>query len=318
MVAIRRPKPAKPVASAAREIGGSSSTALATRKPSTAERSADLLKAFFAKRSALTARNYRIDLVAFGRWWSEHVRAQPSLSDTAPADERDAFVSVVLQEFFAIDAIKALALALTWVQDMRSSTNGFAYSSSTVNHRISALRAVTDLAHTFGMCAFTLRKLDTLPSSKTRSTEGCGESGYDKLIAFAEAEATAATLPMHRFRTARDVVIVRLLHDAGLRRFESLQAQWPVDVDLDAGRLRFRGKKRADKEWFEVLDDPAIEAIRRYLQQRGEAPGYLVFSRNPDKSLNVSSVNRILTALTARAGVDVTPHGLRHRPQPRC
>ena len=298
------------------------------RQPSSQKRSARLLQAFFAKRSELTVRNYRVDLVHFGRWW----RAEGSDLDRLnarrgtvmldldmievpeSADGRDEFVAQVLREFHTLDQLEALATVLVYQKDLKEGTLGRPFAAQTINHRITAIRAVTGMAKLLGMCSFELGDVDLLPVTLSRSTEGCGEDGYATLTALADKDvkATEGEDRETRLRATRNAVLLHLMHDSGLRRFEVIQPRWPIDVDLRAGRLSIRRKKRADREWFNGVNATGIAAIERHLQVRGREPGYLLHGRDPSRSLNERTVNRILEELAKRAGVEVTPHGLRH------
>lgn len=292
-------------------------TGLARRGRSSGRRST-LLSAFFAKRSDSSVRNYRADLVHFGLWrlWDPD-RETCAFSDVkAPAlltnDDKDAFVSETLQDFYKLDGLEALASALEYVDDLRVGATGFKYAGQTINHRIAALRAVTDLAGVFGLCSFDLKGLDTLVTTRSRSTDGCGPEGYQKLLEESKRAIASARTPQQLFQAHRNNVILILLHDSGLRRFEGLGIRLPEGVDLERGRILFRGKKRVDKEWFEALSDDGIEAIRNYVAIRGEAPGYLLYGRDPEHPLHESTVNTIIGKIASDAGVKVTPHGLRH------
>jgi len=302
-------------------------TALTRVEPTARRRGIRLLQTFFEKRSELTVKNYRVDLVHFSRWWhagghdldarqgTKRKAHRLDLDAVAIPEElaaRDAFVADVLREFHGLDQLEALATALAYQQDLKSGALGRTFAPQTINHRITALRSVTDMARLLGMCSFDLAAVDLMETTRSRDTEGCGEAGVDKLVLQAEMDVEDAVTAVARLRATRNAVIVHLMHDCGLRRFEAIQPLWPDDVDLAGGRIRFRGKKRAAKEWFPVLNKDSKVAIGRHLQHRGSTPGYLVYGKVPTRSLDNSAVNRMLEDLAKRAGIEVTPHGLRH------
>lgn len=282
---------------------------------------ATLMAAFFAKRSALTIRNYRLDLVHFGRWWragGPRYKGAGAKPITLPRvelrndDERDAFIAEVLREYHALDRMHGLVVA-TWYQaDLRNGCLGIKYAVQTTNHRIAALKAVTDLAETLGLCSFDLSKIESLERERVRDTEGCGEDGFHDLLAQAKKEVREAKDPVDKFRALRTEVLLRFMYDCGMRRFEGLQIRWPEHVDLKNGRLFFRRKKRKEAAWVEALNTEAISSIKKYLEERGEAPGYLIYGRYIDRPMDVSMVNRLIDDLSERSKVGVTPHGLRH------
>lgn len=299
--------------------------ALVQRSPEAKART--LLAAFFAQRSALTVTNYRIDLVHFGRWWraggsdiDRNRRVKMDLDAVEPGtndDARDVFVADVLVEYLAMPQAEGFTLTLAYQADLRSGIlqpSREPYAVQTVNRRIAALRSVTDLARMLGLTALDLRGIKSDAPVRSRSTEGCGPEGVVDLMAQAERELKDAKKAKDDdaiFRAVRMILLVTLLHDSALRRFEPLQVRYPKGVDLRGTRLLFRRKKRPEAAWFPISDD-VVEAIERYLAIRGRAEGYLIYGRDPSRPLNVATVNKLLAGLTERAQVQVTPHGLRH------
>lgn len=292
----------------------------------TRKRASRLLQAFFERRSDLTVRNYRIDLIHFSRWWragghlveetrSGKATASIDLESVAvpeTIDARDTFVSAVLTEFYQLDSMEAVAAIISYQYDLKSGALGQVYAPKTINHRIAALRAVTGLARTLGLCQLDLSQIELVPTTLTRDTMGCGEDGVRKIGELLEEDFANAQDPAEKLRAMRDRLLVVLMYDLGLRRFESIQPRWPEDVDLRGGRLRFRGKQRPAKEWFEVLDEDTIVVIDEYLTVRGTEKGYLVYGRKIDRKLNERTVNKIVTKVSQRTNVHVTPHGFRH------
>lgn len=65
---------------------------------------------------------------------------------------------------------------------------------------------------------------------------------------------------------ARDRAMMELLYGSGLRRFEACGLDL-LDLDLAARKVRVRHGK-GDKERYSYLSDPAIEAIKAYLEVR--------------------------------------------------
>jgi integrase len=297
-------------------------SAIALRhEPQSTARVRTLMAAFFAKRSRLTIRNYRLDLVHFGRWWraggpryegaGDRPIALPKIRLTSD-EERDAFVAEVLREYHALDHMDGRVVAEWYQADLRNGSLGEPYAVQTANHRIAALKAVTDLAEALGLCSFDLSKVESLERERSRDTEGCGEDGFHALLAQAKKEVREAGNPVEKFRALRTEVLLRFMYDCGMRRFEGLQIRWPEHVDLKKGRLFFRRKKRKEGTWIEALNDEGIATIKTYLVQRGNRPGYLVYGRYIDRPMDVSAVNRSIAGLSKRAKIAVTPHGLRH------
>lgn len=95
--------------------------------------------------------------------------------------------------------------------------------------------------------------------------------------------------------------VVLLLYQTGIRAGEFLELKWP-DVDLEGGFVRVRRKGGA------VQDVPmgprAVEALKRI--PRGNGRGYVF------PNLDYTRLRRLLERASKRAGVKITPHGLRH------
>ena len=112
----------------------------------------------------------------------------------------------------------------------------------------------------------------------------------------------------------RDVAILRLLHDLGLRRGE-LVALDAEHVDLANRKLPILGKGRSERETLTV-PQPTSEALAAWLAERGPDAGPLfVTHANPFKGRGLSSeaVRQMVTRRAKQAGIDnVRAHALRH------
>jgi integrase/recombinase XerC len=190
------------------------------------------------------------------------------------------------------------------------------YAPATVNRRLYAIRAVIDLAN---MCGLVQWKLQLkLRRPETQDMRGCGPEGYGLILATLDLAVDAArdaeddrALEL----ALRDRVLLRLLHDSGLRRKETTGIEWPLGVILDSKpRVLILGKGRSRQEW-RPISTPCAEAVRQYIEVRGKQNGYLLVSTHPSNlggRLNVSTVNRRVTYWSELAESPVTPHGLRH------
>ena len=114
----------------------------------------------------------------------------------------------------------------------------------------------------------------------------------------------------------RDAAMMELLYSTGLRVSE-LIGLGTGDVDLEGGFVRCMGK--GSKERMIPVGEPALVAVRRYLQQgrpflgKGAKSGHLFLNRF-GKGLTRQSVHRMLVGYARQAGISkvVTPHTLRH------
>jgi integrase/recombinase XerC len=157
------------------------------------------------------------------------------------------------------------------------------------------------LASTLGLVPWTL----TVANVKTqayRDTRGPGLDGFKALLAGAQAQGSAKGL--------RDVALLRLLRDLGLRRGEAVR----LDVDLAGNRLMVLGKARSQKEPV-TLPAPTKAALMAWLEARGTEAGplFLNFDRaGKGGRLTGAAVYFIVRELGTKAGLKTRPHGLRH------
>ena len=111
----------------------------------------------------------------------------------------------------------------------------------------------------------------------------------------------------------RDVALLRLLHDLGLRRSEAVRLDTDA-VDLQRNRIFVPGRERAPKEPVS-LPEPTRAALAAWLEARGPEPGplFVNFDRaGKGNHLTGAAVYHIVSWLGAKAGLTVRPHGLRH------
>ncbi|WP_297548122.1 site-specific tyrosine recombinase/integron integrase [Thermococcus sp.] len=110
----------------------------------------------------------------------------------------------------------------------------------------------------------------------------------------------------------RDRLIVLLLYGAGLRVSELCNLK-KGDVDIERNLLVVRGGKGAKDR---VVPIPAFlsDAIREYLESREDESEYLLVEERRRKKdrLSPKTVWYLLKKYGNRAGVEVTPHRLRH------
>ena len=243
------------------------------------ERTVDL---FLSSHSSATNLAYYKDLVALA-----------GLLGTASAEDAGAWI-------LASTSAEVNLVAATWQRQMLSS----GLSPATINRRIAAVRSLLALGRALGSTASEIH-LSDLRSCPTRDTRGPGAEAVAQMIALLERDK--------RPKARRDLAILRLLYDLGLRRAEAVSIDM-ADVNLDVGELWVKGKGRPAKERFS-LPGPTLKALSAWLETRGRAPGPLFtnFDRaSKGGRLNASSVYRIVRDLGDRVGVQARPHGIRH------
>ncbi|NJE53833.1 site-specific tyrosine recombinase/integron integrase [Thermococcus sp. 21S9] len=110
----------------------------------------------------------------------------------------------------------------------------------------------------------------------------------------------------------RDRLIVLLLYGAGLRVSELCNLK-KSEVDLERGIIVVRGGKGA-KDRVVPIPEFLVEEIRSYLETRSDSSEYLLVEerRKSKDRLSTKTVWYLLKKYGKRAGVEVTPHRLRH------
>lgn len=130
---------------------------------------------------------------------------------------------------------------------------------------------------------------------------------------------TAAKQKVDTPKGKRDLALIRLMHDLGLRRGEVVTLDL-ADVDPEAGTVAILGKGKSEKINL-TLNPPTAAALDDWIAARGDWPGPL-FVRldraagpgHPGR-LDAGNVARISHGLGRLAGVarGTNPHGLRHQ-----
>lgn len=243
---------------------------------------ARLLETFFAGRNPRTLAAYRADLESF--------RAFSGAASTGEASSR----------LLAGSHGEANGTALAYKAHMTD----HGLQAATINRRLAALRSLVKLANTLGMVPWML-SVENVRAQAYRDTRGPGRDGFRSMLDAAQAQRGPKAL--------RDVVLLRLLHDLGLRRGEVVGLD-VADLDLAESRLFILGKARSQKEPI-TLPEPTKAALAAWLEVRGTEAGplFLNFDRAKKGSrLTGTAVYYIVSGFGAEAGLTVRPHGLRH------
>jgi integrase/recombinase XerC len=166
------------------------------------------------------------------------------------------------------------------------------------------LRSLVKLANTHGLVTWTL-PVESVPVPPYDDTRGPDRDGFLTLLEAASAQPGPKGL--------RDVALLRLLHDLGLRRSEAVRLDID-DVDLQRNWIFVSGNGRAPRELVS-LPEPTRAALATWLEARGSEPGplFINFDRaGKGHHLTGAAVYYIVGWLGAKAGLTVRPHGLRH------
>jgi integrase/recombinase XerC len=180
-------------------------------------------------------------------------------------------------------------------------------SASTMNRRLSAIRAFFKFCNEFGLCGN--NPVDGISGVRK-------ESKLPVFLTVKEVESLIKSIPGNNISGLRDRAIIECLYSTGIRVSEL--------VSLDVGDLPDRGDTmtvlgKRNKERMVFLGEPAMDAIGIYLNERREegfdtSRDTPLFLNNRGGRLTQRSIQRILNdrAEKARLRVIPTPHSLRH------
>jgi integrase/recombinase XerC len=250
-----------------------------------------LLDTFLAGRNPRTLAAYQADLEDYRRFletWSVYSPSPPTVGE----------------------AVKGLlegpkGLANVYVIKYRQQMRERGLQVTTINRRLSTLRSLVKLANTHGLVTWTL-SVESVPAPPYRDMGEPGREGFRTLLEAAGAQSGPKGL--------RDVALLRLLHDLGLRRSEAVRLD-VRDVDLPKNWILIPGRGRSQKKEQVSLPEPTRAALAAWLEARGSEPGplFVNFDRaGKGQRLTGAAVYHIVSWLGAKAGLAVRPQGLRH------
>lgn len=191
------------------------------------------------------------------------------------------------------------------VLDYRNHLKNDGKAPATVNQHLAAIRSFVTFARTIGLVVWKL-EVKGLSVQALRDTRGPGKDGVGKLLAAAAAQEAPWSL--------RDVAIVRLMWDLGLRRREVAKLD-VSDVNLDQGIVWILGKKRLEKEKMTLAPETSA-AIRAWIGERRSGPLFVKISKGKkllvDRRLTGKGIWDIVAYLGNQCGFKAWPHGVRH------
>jgi len=241
------------------------------------EKVAALIQAFLSGRNALTIRAYRQDLNDF----SSFTRAR-GVDDAA-------------RGLLSLAPGDANALALSYKANLVER----GLQAATINRRLAALRALVKLARTLGIVLWSL-EVQNLKVEQDRDLRGPARGTLKKVLHSLDQRGGP--------KAKRDLAILRLLHDLGLRRGEVVSLDL-AHVALEVGTVSVMGKGRTARLSLTLPPETKI-VLAAWIEARGAAPGPLFTNFDRAKKgarLTGTSVYR----LTKGLGLG-RPHGVRH------
>ena len=127
-------------------------------------------------------------------------------------------------------------------------------------------------------------------------------------LELAEVEQVLETVKEHTGNPERNLAMVLLMVDSGLRRGEVIGLT-VRDVDVEAGVVRVLGKDKEER--YVPIGERAREALRAYLAVRGNGGGAL-FITDRGTALSDQGWGTLVHRLRKRSGVPVNCQILRH------
>lgn len=254
-----------------------STTTLVQRAPLS---SADVLRAFFSRRSPRTVEAYRGDL-ALLRSWLE-----------GEGHDVGADISSLTSWLYAQGPGPLNALLLQWSNEQLEAGR----APFTVNRRLSAVRSLIKLGRTLGLLNWTLDVQGVKGAQGVRDMRG--PKGEDVKRVFATATDAQSRAALH------------LLYTRGLRSVEVRELRME-HLRLDDCEVLVRGKGMTGLHPVTVSES-TVEALRLWLHVRGPGPGFVFTVRDASKMMGRTTFWRMVKRMGARANVTLRPHGLRH------
>lgn len=258
---------------------------------------ARVLEAFFSQRSPRTAEAYKEALMAFGSWLESVGLLAP---DDYDIDAPDTTLAAITRVLFSWTSPEAHANGIAYVQWMGE--KGFA--PSTINHRLSAVRAFVRLGARLGLVTWML-DVRGVRAGLVRDVRGPTIEQVRQLL------DAARTHP-------RLYAMLLLLFERGLRSIELRELRMK-HLKLSAGTtpsILVRGKGKAGLTPLTISAEAAA-ALEAWVAMRGDAvpdPESFVFFRqgHPDVPLSKAAIWKIISDWGNECGVKLWPHALRH------
>ncbi|GIW68274.1 MAG: tyrosine recombinase XerC [Candidatus Parcubacteria bacterium] len=194
-----------------------------------------------------------------------------------------------------------------WLNRQPGRERGATVKRRTQNYYLIALRAFLKFLRRRGISALSPERID-LAKVGERDIEVLSVAELERLLAAPEGSD---------IRSLRDKALLELLFSTGLRVGELTRLNRD-DIDLSRDEFSVRGK--GDKVRVVFLTPAAKEALRAYLDARGDVSEALFVQHGPrarggrETRLTSRSVERLIKHYAAKAGIvrRVTPHMIRH------
>ena len=174
-----------------------------------------------------------------------------------------------------------------------------------MNRRLAAVRSLVKLARVLGLVPWSI-EIGSVKAAPCRDTRGPGREAVIQMVDHLAGKSDP--------KSVRDLAILRLLYDLGLRRGEVVGLDLE-DFRPDRWALYIMGKGRSGKEPM-TLPETTVRALESWLNHRGNDPGPLFWnfdiSKKGSKRLTGNGLYKMIRKLGKESGVETRPHGIRH------
>lgn len=243
-----------------------------------------LAESFLAGRKETTVQAYRQDLEEF-RAFIGAASLEEAASRIASMEHGDANLCAL---------------------DYRTHLKGQSKQSATINRRLASLRSLVKFASTLGLVDWSL-DIKNEKAEAYRDTTGISPEAFKRLLAKTTAQKNAQ-------KAARDVALLRLMFDLGLRRAEVLGLN-VEDYDAETRTISILGKGRTQKQKL-TLSPQSEAALREWIGVRGSHEGAIFTdfdkARKSPGRLTMVGLTLVIRDLGAKVGIKLSPHKLRH------
>ncbi len=190
---------------------------------------------------------------------------------------------------------------------------------TSIRRRASVIRRFYRFCEREGVVASNPAELLTLPKGGSRLPKVLKPVEVGRMLLHAEAKTDVQGPDGPPPEAWRDLALVEMLYDSGLRAGEACALQLG-EIDLARGWIRVeQGKGGRDR--VVPLADPAVVAVEAYLAKgrlallrRSEAPSESVFLNMRGRPMTTRDVRRVIQklGLASLDGRPIWPHLLRH------
>jgi integrase/recombinase XerC len=269
----------------------------------------DLFRHWLDGRDPATIASYRsdlADLAAFLRDGSGNPLA-PSVTKRTP-DEAATAARAAIAALVAVGNARGAGKVNALVLSYRAHLIGRGVAPRTINRRMSSIRSMLKVARMLGVITWRV-EIENTKLAGIKDTRGPGTSAVAVMM-----QALVDRARQGDVHGLRDLAILKLLYDLGLRRgeIESLDLEhW----QSERRRLLVHGKKRVEHEPMDDIPNATARALDAWVAVRGPDPGPLFFSldkRSHGHRLTGWSIWNMVTRLAASLGLEARPHGVRH------